>query len=165
MNLTMMSNALLEMKGYQIDNFLISVLLWGCQIQVKICSIVSRGIWYCPCRLFLLLLTDECEEVVHFWRSKWRAFCVIGYRNACIFITLLVNAILTFRKRKPATKKASASKGRKGKKNQSEEEGEIGSDDDKEFDDGLDEDLIGKFYFIPPKVFDLLKSDDATTTR
>ena len=46
-----------------------------------------------------------------------------------------------------APAKKSPVKGRKGKKDASEEEGEIASDD-KEFDDGLDEDLIGKFSTI-----------------
>jgi hypothetical protein len=75
-----------------------------------------------------------------------------------------------FRKKKSGrgAKKSTPAKGKKGKKNQSEEEGEIGSDDDKEFDDGLDEDLIGEFFFyythrdktrvqMPAKMFPHLK--------
>jgi hypothetical protein len=56
----------------------------------------------------------------------------------------------SFHRRKKTSKAGGAKKatpakgGRKGKKAQSEEDGEIGSDDDKEFDDGLDEDFIGE---------------------
>jgi len=42
-------------------------------------------------------------------------------------------------------KKVPAPKARKGKKETSSEEGEIASDD-KEFDDGLDDDLIGNYF-------------------
>ena len=58
------------------------------------------------------------------------------------------NLFIFFRRKKSskvADKKSTPAKGRKSKKDQSEEEGEIASDD-KEFDDGLDEDLIGKIY-------------------
>ena len=49
------------------------------------------------------------------------------------------------KKSSKAPAKKSPVKGRKGKKDASEEEGEIASDD-KEFDDGLDEDLIGTSF-------------------
>ena len=49
------------------------------------------------------------------------------------------------KKSSKAPAKKSPVKGRKGKKDASEEEGEIASDD-KEFDDGLDDDLIGTSY-------------------
>jgi hypothetical protein len=49
----------------------------------------------------------------------------------------------------PAKKSTPAKGGRRGKKDQSEEEGEIASDD-KEFDDGLDEDLIGNIVVLNP---------------
>ena len=78
--------------------------------------------------------------------SSWTWSCAPGF----LFQLFLLLVLLRKKKSAKGGKKSSApAKGKKGKKNASEEEGEVASDDDdKEFDDGLDEDLIGERLFI-----------------
>ena len=77
--------------------------------------------------------------------SSWTWSCAPGF----LFQLFLLLVLLRKKKSAKGGKKSSApAKGKKGKKNASEEEGEVASDDDdKEFDDGLDEDLIGEKLF------------------